>query len=137
MNGRIEEKIADLERFINYISTIIPTTYTEYATDQKTKAACERYFELIVEAIVDITFLVIKNKKFPNPEDDKQAFDFLMNEGVISEPLSKKLKEAKGMRNLLAHQYGKIDDELIYFSLTTEIVPDAKTFLTAIKTIKK
>lgn len=76
---------------------------------------------------------MIREKGLRTPEDDKNAFDILANEKIIPEILAKKLKEAKGMRNIIAHKYGKIDDEIIFESLTTEIEMDATEFLENIK----
>ena len=48
--------------------------------------------------------------------------------------LFKSLKEAKGMRNIIAHQYGKIDDSIIFEALNGELEKDIKKF---VKTILK
>ena len=37
------------------------------------------------------------------------------------------------MRNIIAHQYGKIDDEIIFDSIKEEIAKDAGLFIEAIK----
>jgi uncharacterized protein YutE (UPF0331/DUF86 family) len=99
----------------------------------KTKAACERYFEKIIESVTDLAFLIIKEKKYRVPEEDKEAFDIISNENIISKELSVRLKEAKGMRNIIAHQYGKVDDELIFHSITKELKSDVKRMIKSIK----
>lgn len=99
---------------MNELSGIGPGNFEEYREDYKTKAACERYFERIIEGVVDLAFLVIKEQNLKIPEDDKSAFDVLKNESIISEDLCNKLKDAKGMRNILAHEYGSVDDELVF-----------------------
>jgi uncharacterized protein YutE (UPF0331/DUF86 family) len=35
----------------------------------------------------------------------------------IDKRLSSKLKEAKGMRNIIAHEYGNIDDKIVFKSM--------------------
>lgn len=89
----------------------------------------------IIEAIVDLAFLVIKEKGFRTPEEDKEAFDILAEEKIISEQLAQKLKEAKGMRNIIAHEYGRVDDRIVFESITEELVRDAKEFLKNIRKI--
>jgi len=37
------------------------------------------------------------------------------------------------MRNLIVHQYGDVDDELVYETITKQILLDAKMFLSCIK----
>ena len=43
------------------------------------------------------------------------------------------LTEAKGMRNILAHEYGTVNDELVFHSITEEIEIDAREFIKVIK----
>ncbi|MCH7723429.1 MAG: aminotransferase class I/II-fold pyridoxal phosphate-dependent enzyme [Bacteroidetes bacterium] len=49
--------------------------------------------------------------------------------------LEEKLKEAKGMRNIIAHEYGKIDDVLVFEAVTEELIPDVKEFLNSVRGI--
>jgi uncharacterized protein YutE (UPF0331/DUF86 family) len=76
---------------------------------------------------------VIKDSGLDLPEDDKEAFAILEKSGLIGADLSQKLREAKGMRNLIAHEYGSVDDKLVFEAITSEIGRDAKRFLKAIK----
>lgn len=133
MNARIKGKIKEIEGFLSDLESIVPSNFEEYKTDVKTKAACERFFEKIVEGIVDVAFLVIKEKNLVMPEEDKESFDILANANLISLELASNLKQAKGMRNILAHDYGRVDDELVFDSITNEIVRDANEFLLKIK----
>src|SRR3989339_782925 len=82
--------------------------------------------------------LYIKEKNLKQPEYEKQVFDILFNNKIISQELSLKLQDAKGMRNIIAHEYGKVDDELIFHSLTEELIIDSYEFIKQIeKVIKK
>lgn len=73
--------------------------------------------------------MTIKEEKFKIPEDDKAAFDILANEGVITITLSSKMKDAKGMRNIIAHQYGNVDDETVFHAITKELIRDVCEFV--------
>src|SRR3989344_8634710 len=99
MNKRIKDKIKDIKIYLEQLSKIKPKTFKEYEKDFKTKAACERYFEKIAEAVIDLAFLVIKEKGFKTPEEDSQAFTILEDEEIIDNNLANKLKDMKGMRN--------------------------------------
>lgn len=133
MNARIKVKIKEIEQFVAGLESIVPTDFEEYETDVKAKAACERFFEKIVEGIVDAAFLVIKEKGLTMPEEEKESFDVLANANLISLELASRLKQAKGMRNILAHDYGRVDDELVFESITNEIARDANAFLAKLK----
>ena len=110
------------------IKKLLRILYEEYIQDLKTKAACEHYFEKIIEACEDLIFLVIRDKKFDIPEDDL-AFDILYKNKIISSEVAEKLKDAKGMRNIIAHQYGKVDDEIVFHAITDELEGDVRKFI--------
>jgi len=132
MSKRIKEKTKELKKYVSELELIMPDNFNVYLNDFKTKAACERYFEKIVESIIDLAFLVIKEKGFTSPEDDSGAIDILKKENIIDNELAKKLKDAKGMRNIIIHQYGSVDDEIVYSSITEEIISDAQDFIDSI-----
>ena len=129
---RTKEKIKEIEQYLEELNSIKPTDFKGYIKDYKTKAACERYFEKIIEAVVDLSFLIIKENGFKVPEDDKKSFEILAEEKIIPEELANKLKDAKGMRNIIAHDYGNVDDEVVFESITSELVRDVKEFLESI-----
>jgi len=132
---RIDGKISEIEKFTEELSEFMPhgMELEEYKQDLKTKAVCERYAEKIIEAIEDLAFLVVSYKELKYPEYEKEIFDILHENKIISETLSKKLKEAKGMRNIIAHQYGKVDDELVFEAVTEQLIPDVKEFIDQIE----
>ena len=133
MKERLMDKIKDIEVYVIELEDIIPLDFETYISDNVKMAACERYFERIVEACVDLASLMIRYKKINIPEDDEKAFYVFSNNNIISINLAAKLREAKGMRNIIAHEYGKIDDELVFNSLKEELVRDVQELLNVIK----
>lgn len=132
---RINDKISEIEKYLSELSGIIPNDFKEYIHDFKSRAACERYFEKIIEAVVDLSFLIIKEKNLEIPDDDKHSFDILSKEGIINKSLSERLKEAKGMRNIITHKYGKVDDEIVFNSITEELEKDVKEFIEGVQNL--
>lgn len=135
--NRIEDKIDEILKFLEELEEITPGNLEDYRLNKEKKAACERYFEKIAEAIIDLAFYVIKIKKLRIPQDDSDAFEVLKENKIIDDTLSRKLKEAKGMRNILAHEYGKIDDEIVFESLKEQLIPDVEKFIKQIKKFLK
>ena len=135
--SRIKDKIEEIEKYVQEFSEIIPANFEEYKYEFETRAACERYFERVIQSIVDLAFLVIKEYKLKIPEEDNQSFDILNEEKIISDSLKEKLKDAKGMRNILAHEYGKIDDEIVFESIKEQLIPDVGEFIKQIKKFLK
>ncbi len=130
---RINEKIDEIQVFCQELQGMVPESFGEYVTDLKTKAACERYAEKIVEALVDLALLAIKHEGLEAPEQENDSFALLEKAGLISEELAEKLQNAKGMRNILAHQYGAVNDEIIFHAVSSELTADAKEFIKQIE----
>ena len=130
---RLKDKINEIESLLVDLNEAIPNTIEEYKSNKILKAACERYTEKIIEGVTDLAFMVIKQKKFEIPEDDIDAFRILFDHKIIQEALYQKLKEAKGMRNILAHQYGEVDDAIVFEAITEELEKDVREFISKIK----
>jgi len=130
---KISDKIEEIEGFLSQLEEIKPLTLEEYERDFKAKAACERYFEKIVEAVIDLSFIFIKEKKIEMPDDDESALDTLARNNIITDNLVKRVKEAKGMRNIITHLYGSVNDELVFEALDREIIFDVNEFLSSIR----
>lgn len=131
MKERIEDKIREIEEFLEFLSARIPKTLEEYQADLEKKAICERYIEKIVEASVDLAFLIVRHKNIElSPQTTEQnILGILADRGIISSSLSEKLQDAKGMRNIIAHEYGKINDEIVYESISFELEGDINEFI--------
>ena len=127
--SRINEKIDEIKMYLNELSNIVPDKFEDYKSNNLIKAACERYFEKIIEAITDVAFILIAKKRFRIPEDDTDSFRILLEHKIINEELYKKLKNAKGMRNIIAHEYGKIDDEIVFEAIKEELSKDVREFI--------
>ncbi len=136
MNLRIKDKIEEIEKLVEEMYGFMPQDVEDYIEDHKTKAACERYFEKITEAIVDIAFLIIKERGYKIPDEDKLAFDILSSVKIIPVELAQRLKNAKGMRNILAHEYGRVDDQIVFEALHEFFEDDIMQFIHIIKMFK-
>ena len=133
MKKRIDDKVNEIKTYLKQLMIIKPKSFGKYSADFKSKAACERYFERISESLSDLAVLVIKENRFPIPDENNDCFEILENENVIHTDLTKKMKEMKGMRNIIAHQYGNIDDELVYSAIDKELNDDVKAFIKIIE----
>lgn len=133
MNERIKDKIKEIEIYLMQLEEIVPDSLEEYQEDFKTKAACERYLERLVEAAEDLAFLAIKHLELESPEEEKEIFKILSRTKIISSDLSDELKRAKGMRNVIAHKYGEIDDKITFVAATEEIGTHLRELIKSIK----
>ncbi len=123
----------ELEKYLRELEEYLPEEEEEYLNNSLRKRACERAFQLASENLLDVCNLIISEKGFGIPDDSKDSIRKLAENGVIPESLSTKLEELIGFRNLLVHQYGRVDDSRAYSYLKEE----SKDFYEFIEIIDK
>ena len=127
---RLQEKIDELESYLHELDMLLPD-YERAYLDLRTKRACEKTFELACETVIDVCNIIIAQKGFGKPVDNKDSVNNLVKNAVISESLGDQLKDMIGFQNLLVHQYGKVDDRRAFNYLSNER-KDFFEFITAI-----
>ena len=74
--------------------------------------------------MIDIGTHIIASKSLKKAEDYHEVVDILVDAGVFPERFSKSLHNLVGLRNLLAHEYLKID----HFKLYENLIKNKKDF---------
>jgi len=127
---RIQEKIKEIEVLLQETKSIMPERYETYKNDKILQAASERYFEKIIEASSKLSSLVVQAEGLVRLKD---LFQTLYEARIISKEVFVQLKKAKGMRNILVHQYESIDGEVVFATIQNDLPRDIKKFLDDIK----
>ena len=117
---RITDKMDDMEQFLRELEDYLPAAVDEYLGSGMRRRACERAFQLACENLLDICNMIISDEGLGIPIDSKDSISKLCQHDVISQSLSSRLEELTGFRNLLVHQYGRVDDSIAYRSLRDE-----------------
>ena len=117
---RITDKMDDLEQCLRELEDYLPAAVDEYLGSGMRRRACERAFQLAFENLLDICNMIISDEGLGIPIDSKYSISKLCQFDVIPESLASRLEELTGFRNLLVHQYGRVDDSVAYTSLRDE-----------------
>ncbi|HMF33786.1 MAG TPA: DUF86 domain-containing protein [Candidatus Lokiarchaeia archaeon] len=125
---RILVKIAQVEEYLKELSDYLPETEQEYLESHLTQRAVERILQLIIENIIDICALLVKEFQLGPPSDEDNIFQLL--EGKIT--MVETLKSIKGFRNVLVHKYGELDSNKVYH-IASEQSGDFWQFLEEVK----
>ncbi|MGH9385888.1 MAG: type VII toxin-antitoxin system HepT family RNase toxin [Vicinamibacterales bacterium] len=91
----------------------------------------ERYLQLAIQAVLDISHHIVADRNLALPADSKSLFDLLARQKVVSKRLAIKLTAMAGFRNILVHEYLEIDRRRVYRALTTEL-RDFESFVRAV-----
>ncbi len=89
-------------------------SFRQYVEDVRLKKAVERSLQVAIEACLDIGRRLIALEGFRYPEDNKDVFRVLYEEGVVPESLLPALVDMARFRNLIVHDYARIDDARVY-----------------------
>jgi len=89
-------------------------SFKEYVDDVRLRRAIERSLQISVEACLDIGRRLIALEGFRYPEDNRDVFRVLAEEGVVSKELLPTLLDMASFRNLIVHDYARIDDAKVY-----------------------
>lgn len=117
---RITDKMDDMEQCLRELEDYLPAAVDEYLGSGMRRRACERAFQLACENLLDICNMIISDEGLGIPIDSKDSISKLCQHDVISQSLLSRLEELTGFRNLLVHQYGRVDDSIAYRSLRDE-----------------
>ena len=110
---RVLAKLDELDGYLDELRTIAPGDIEEYARIEK-KRSCERLIQMAVEATIDACAMLVTGLRLGLPGEENDLFEKLARHGAISAGMAETLKRMKGMRNILVHEYGRIDDELVF-----------------------
>ena len=117
---RVLSKVDEFDSYIGELIQITPTSFEEYQKIEK-KRGCERLLQLAIECTIDICKLLVSGLRLGLPSEENDLFDKLQQKGILSEGLTRMLKEMRGFRNILVHEYAVVDDELVYEAVKTRL----------------
>lgn len=81
----------------------------------------ERGIQICIECVIDIGNILISATDNDKPSTYRETMLILSQIGVIPKKFSKKLSKMVGFRNILVHDYTKIDEEIILYILKNEL----------------
>jgi uncharacterized protein YutE (UPF0331/DUF86 family) len=123
MRTRYLQKLNELKDRIDFIEARL-TWKEEFLSNRVLRKAIYKEFQECVEIVFDLVSMIARDEGFFS-EDDYTNLERIKEKIGIDEKTALLLKKAKGLRNVLVHEYNGIIDELAFDSM--------KNFLPAIK----
>ena len=128
----IENKISSIKKYLNIALKHKKHSRQEIEKDDIIRGAVERHLYLVAQACVDLAEAVIAFKEFRKPITYNEGFEILEEEGVIEVELKEKMARMAGFRNVVAHDYEKINYDIVYDILQNRL-PDITEFVVAVR----
>ncbi|OFV84925.1 MAG: hypothetical protein A2W26_00890 [Acidobacteria bacterium RBG_16_64_8] len=110
---RILAKLDALDGYLRELEQIVPTTFDGYRRIE-TKRACERLLQISIESTIDVCGRLVIGLRLGLPAEETDLFAKLQQAGVVSAEMAAILGRMKGLRNILVHEYGQVNDRVVY-----------------------
>ncbi len=90
------------------------TAWDEFRENKVLRRYIERTLQMAVECCLDIGSHIISSERLREPEDNKDIFKVLVEGGFLPEGLLATYQGMAGLRNVLIHEYARIDPEVVF-----------------------
>lgn len=108
------------------------TSLQVYRGNKMLRRSVERTLQVAVEICLDIGRRLIALEGFRFPDDNQDVFRVLHEEDVVSDDLLATLLDMARFRNLIVHDYARIDDALVY-NILKKRLGDFDAFVRAVQ----
>jgi len=98
-----------------------PIDFDTYRRDSLIQDITERNLEVAIQAVLDIGNHIIAASGWRSPDRYADILDILAEQGVVPEALALDLRGMAQFRNILVHEYLRIDQRTVYDILQTKV----------------
>ena len=128
----VRARIAKIREYVALLRKIRGLTdERHFVEDPLIYGNAERYLQLAIQSVLDISNHLVADMKLNLPADNKELFDLLAAHKVLPVALSKKLVSMAGFRNILVHEYLEIDRRRVFHVLRDNL-GDFEKFIKAV-----
>ncbi|MBF0395161.1 MAG: DUF86 domain-containing protein [Desulfobacterales bacterium] len=113
MKERIHQKIAKIKEYISLINSIKDECLKKFISDPIYQGALLHYLYLLADSCISLSEMVIKYKQLRIPQSYHEVFDILGENNILEREFAYSFAKIAGFRNFLAHDYEKIEPEVI------------------------
>lgn len=128
----IETKISHIQKYLKLLERYKEFSQKEIEQNPDLRGAVERYLYLATQATLDLGEAIIAFKEFRRPGTYTDVFYILEEEKFVPQSLSEKLVNMTKFRNVIAHDYEKVDFGIVYDALKNRLM-DIEEFVKSVK----
>lgn len=124
----IRQRLNKISYSLKKIERYKDLSLDEFLEDDIAQDVVEYNLFIAINMMVDIATHIVIDNNLGNPETLGDAFNILNKEKYLSDEETKTYKNMVGLRNILSHEYLKIDKKIIYNVLQNNL-SDIKKFI--------
>ena len=110
---RIFQKIGRIREYLNQLESMRAECEERFVGDPIYRGALLHYLYLLTDTCITLAAMVIKHKKLRLPQSYQEAFDILGENSILQPEFAFDFAKIAGFRNFLAHDYEKIEAEVV------------------------
>lgn len=114
-------RLQRLKDYLKILQLLQKFSLEAITRDPFKQGALLHYLQLSAQSCIDVGEMLIAAENFEIPDESSQIFIILAKEKILSEKFAKTFSGVARFRNLLVHEYVKIDMKKVYFYLTHEL----------------
>ncbi len=115
----IKEKYDHAKKYLVILRKILTNSTDVFISNFELQLEGERIFEVITQIILDICTHIVANSDVETPKSYSDCMQALNSLNILTKEKTERNISLIKMRNLIVHQYGIIDYEMLYQSLGT------------------
>lgn len=126
----IEKRLAFIGTCVTQLRTLARPE--SIATDVREERFVEHTLQLAIQAVVDVASHIVSDDQLGEPATNQALFDLLRGAGWIDDRQRVILRSMAGFRNVLVHEYVKVDLAVVRDILDNHL-PDLEAFVRAVR----
>lgn len=123
----IESKLRFLKEYLSDLAEYEPISLSDYQKSKKDQRFVERTLHLACESCIDTAAHIVSRMGLREPRDNKDLFKILSENSILSESTASAMIGMSKFRNIVVHDYVRIDPEIVVGILRKNLV-DLKRF---------
>jgi uncharacterized protein YutE (UPF0331/DUF86 family) len=117
----ILRRLALLDTYLLQLTPYRDLTAAAYQQDWKTQRIVERTLHLAIEVCMDVADHLVADRRLRIPETGAESFEILGEANLIPAGLGPALARMVGFRNILVHDYTRLDPAIVIRVLRNDI----------------
>jgi len=117
----LESRLERVREYLDILDAVLKFDEKIFLSDPFIYSTAERNLQLVIEALIDIGNHIISDCGYPKPETYAEVFHVLRDKEVLQEDLFNEIDGMTSFRNLLVHDYLRIDRKQVYQLLKTRL----------------
>ena len=127
----VATRLDALRRYMGYLKILQRYPYRQFRADPFIRGNVERYLQLAIECCLDLGNHLISDRGLRKAENYRDVFLILGEAKILPGPFARRLAPMGGFRNILVHDYLKVDPRKVYDVLQKHL-PDLEEFAKAV-----